>query len=354
MSCLYCGTADAPVCCSICGVATYCKEACATLDFADRHRDECARMRCLRSLGGESRAAAAHALVGARGQRPIGDAISDKGKLTPAGAAAVIFDVDATMIPSSLMKAGYSPSNPLVQPSEFTIELIKWLVAHRIPIGIATYGKKDYVMEMLRGAFGDNNPFPDGAIKTPGTISDPAKRWEEAYYPPFGVHGKTVMIKDILAFYKLDAKPADVVFFDDNEKNVREVGADGFAAVYVTQGLGSDSGLRPDLFDFDVVGSTKNIAGASAADFDSLFAYYVKYGVYWRIGPKTRARAAETFEEMPEPGGVFTRGLAEPGPAGPKQGSVFTRDLAKSSAQRDPGGDLPSWVRETEYDSDDA
>ena len=188
----------------------------------------------------------------------------------------VVFDFDDTIYAKTLFNGKiscYRESCPMFELSDraFLEQLLRWLRAQGIHIGVASFGKKSLIIECMNTLVGGGEPYFDETNVL--TVPDVPDKWKKAlaksnsttfhwfvkkhngdvdaafndflqmkpdpqkvakyFCVNLGGRAKLKMIEQLIERYGGGIKMSEVLYFDDNIKNVEITRQNGVNAFHV-------------------------------------------------------------------------------------------------------------------------
>lgn len=137
----------------------------------------------------------------------------------------IVFDFDCTItsVSTCLMDTETDLSN-YIQKHVFR-RFVEFVLVNGIKVAIASYGRKQSIVDAMVSIFGVDTPFNYYNVITPQDVN---KKWKECFMPPFGLN-KNNMLQILSEAY--DIEPRNILLLDDSHSNVRNALAAGFKAL---------------------------------------------------------------------------------------------------------------------------
>lgn len=173
----------------------------------------------------------------------------------------VVFDFDCTISNVSLCSKKIDLRHVQNSDLEELIDVIPFrrfvdfLVSQGISVGIATYGKKALVLEIMNRIWNQNNPFTSNNVISPIDVSLQYKvNWKECYFPPKGLNKNTM-----IQMLQRNIPSNQIILIDDSEENIIHAREMNYQAVLVPKCAGFKKSLealisyfilqQPELYD---------------------------------------------------------------------------------------------------------
>jgi hypothetical protein len=103
-------------------------------------------------------------------------------------------------------------------------------------VAIASYGRKEIILQTMKKIFGDENPFNESNVVTPQSITiTPGRRWLDCHLPPAGFD-KNDMLQLLQKRYRdngQDFKNDQIILFDDTAENVDRAISQGYLGIKI-------------------------------------------------------------------------------------------------------------------------
>jgi hypothetical protein len=99
-------------------------------------------------------------------------------------------------------------------------------------VAIASYGRKEIILQTMKKIFGEENPFNESNVVTPQSITvTPGRRWLDCHFPPAGFD-KNDMLQLLQKRYQ-DLKNDQIILFDDTPENVDRAISQGYLGIKI-------------------------------------------------------------------------------------------------------------------------
>lgn len=155
--------------------------------------------------------------------------------------ALVVFDFDLTVTHRhTCARPSLSASEVVHRLHEYIshgsgiqfIDCVERLLANGINVAIASYGRKDVILAMMRALWGnygrETGPFTLYNVVTPSDVG-----WQDGYEPTNENQNKAVMLTVLKKRFEIPL-PRQILFIDDSPANIGDARQAGFATLLVS------------------------------------------------------------------------------------------------------------------------